>query len=296
MRLLLIVLTVCVVACSPSRQSMRLNGYRLDTPDHTTMLSSILKEISGITQISGDTFACMQDEKGVVFFINPFTGAILQQLSFYSEGDYEGITKVGDTLFILRSDGVLYALPNYASKESGHISYQTGIPAKDNEGLCYDAANNRLLIGCKSNIGKGKELKNIRAIYAFDLQTKSLSNNPVLEIDVDDLEQFAIVHNIAIPDYDPNEKKRPNGPEIKLRISALAIHPVTGRWYILSARDKLMIILEKDGTIHNIVPLNPEIFPQAEGITFTGDNTMCISSEGKKNGATVTTFNYKGKK
>lgn len=282
-------------ACSTERQIINITGYNIPSPALQVTLPPALKEISGITQISGDTFACVQDEKGIVFLVDVTNGKIIDKLRFFSEGDYEGITKVENTLYVLRSDGVLYMLPDFLSPESGHITYQTNVPAKDNEGLCYDQANQRLLIGCKSNIGKGKELKDIRAIYAFDIETARLSDTPVLQIDVDELEKFARDNKIALPDYDPNQKKKEHGPEIKMRISCLAIHPVNKRMYILSAVDHLLIILNTDGSIHDLIPLDPVTFPQPEGITFTDTNEMVISNEQKEDGGTITVYSYAAK-
>lgn len=271
-------------------------GYDLEDPDTHRTLPSTLQEISGITQINADTFACVQDEKGIVFLIDVSSGNIIRQLPFFDDGDYEGIARVGDALFMLRSDGILFEIPNFRSPEYGHITYETGIPANNNEGLCYDAANNRLLIACKSNIGKGSELKNVRAIYAFDLATKKLSDFPVMEINIATLQAYATVHELEIPEKKSKHKEKKNTPDIKFRTSAIAIHPQNGRLYALSAIDHLLCILNQDGSVHSLIKLDETMFNKAEGISFADDNTMLITNEGQEKQPTLISFTYYGKK
>lgn len=83
---------------------------------------------------------------------------IKNQFTFHIDGDYEGITKVDNSIFILRSDGMLFEIANYLNPDTKISSYRTGIPANNNEGLCYDKDHNRL-IACKGKIGKGPEFK-----------------------------------------------------------------------------------------------------------------------------------------
>ncbi|MBK9544220.1 MAG: hypothetical protein IPO49_18210 [Bacteroidetes bacterium] len=54
-----------------------------------------------------------------------------------------------------------------------------------------DTDNNRLLVACKSKLGKGAEFKDKRVIYGFDLSTKKLSSEPVFSFDIATIKAFA---------------------------------------------------------------------------------------------------------
>src|SRR5512136_1802264 len=81
--------------------------YDFSSPDESIVLPDILHEVSGIVCIDSSTIACVQDEKGTLYFYNLADKKILSELKFFSKGDYEGIARVFDTIFVLRSDGLL---------------------------------------------------------------------------------------------------------------------------------------------------------------------------------------------
>ena len=260
------------------------NAYDPDLPDVVIMLPSILHEISGITFIDNSTIACIQDEKGILFIYDIVNNKLKSQRTFSTDGDYEGIARAGKTIYVLRSDGTLFEIADYSSAKSKVSIFNTGIPAKDNEGLCYDQKNNRLLIACKGKTGDEDKIKNKRFIYAFNLKTKTLVKDPLFVFDVKELRTFA-------------EKQKKGGegkdPDFNLETSAIAIHPLSGKLYLLSASDNLLFVFNMNGTIDSIVKLKNKIFPQAEGITFMPEGDMLISNEGRDKEASLLRFNYK---
>jgi hypothetical protein len=53
-----------------------------------------------------------------VFFIyHTGKNAITEQYKFNIDGDYEGITRVDRTIYVLKSDGVLFEIADYDSKD-----------------------------------------------------------------------------------------------------------------------------------------------------------------------------------
>lgn len=267
-------------------------SYNYETPSEVIELPEILHEISGLTDLDSATIACVQDELGLVFIYNLEEKKIVKQISFGIPGDYEGITFTGESLFILRSDGMLIECG--FSEENHKLlidSIQTNIPAKDNEGLCYDKLGNRLLIGCKSKLRKGSDFKNIRGIYSFDLETKELSEKPVFHIEIFDIISFAKKNGIELPTRF-KKKTQEVVTNVKIGISAVAIHPLTGELFILSAVDNLLLIYNTNGTITNLVSLGSDLYQKAEGITFFENGNMLISNEGKDSKPTLLNFNY----
>jgi hypothetical protein len=272
-----------------------VTGYNLSKPDFSLVLPDTLREISGLTDIDSITFACIQDEHGILFIYDLLKNEIQKQYSFNIDGDYEGITRVDSAMYILRSDGALFEISNYQSSKFKLTSFTTGIPANNNEGLCYDPYNNRLLIASKGKIAKGPEYKDKRVIYGFDLKTKLLTDKPVFEFDLKNIKQYAKKNKINLP-----TKTKKNGQItetfIKFMTSAIAIHPITKKLFLLSASDHLFFIFNTtNGDIEHMELLNPDIFNKAEGITFLDNGDMIITNEGQNKKPTLLRFNYRNK-
>jgi hypothetical protein len=268
------------------------DSYNLNSPDATLILPASLREVSGLTFVDSTSVACIQDEKGSLFIFSITENKITKKYNFHIDGDYEGIAKAGKAIFILRSDGTLFEVSDFETDDFSLKTYLTGIPAKDNEGLCYDSTYNRLLIACKSNIGKGSENKDKRAIYGFDLATKTLTPEPVFDISLNDIKEFAANYT-----FNPNAKSKKKGkakqPDIKFRTSGICIHPLTKKLYLLSASDYMLFIFNMNGNIEQIEQLDGKLFNQAEGISFLENGDMLIANEGKKRSPTLLRFNYK---
>jgi uncharacterized protein YjiK len=274
----------------------KITGYNLTEPDKIFILPDTLREVSGLTNIDSTTFACIQDENGILFIYNTINNQLQHQYTFHIDGDYEGITRVDQTIYILRSDGTLFEIYNYTSDNFKVTSYITGIPANNNEGLCYDPDKKRLLIACKGKIGKGAEYKDKRVIYGFDLRTKMLTSEPVFDFDIKVIKEFALKNNLTIPTKSRKKKGQPiTEPFIKFRTSAICIHPVTKKLFLLSASDYLLFIFNINGDIDHIEQLNPTMFNKAEGITFYENGDMLITNEGQDKKPTLLYFKYKQK-
>ncbi|HTF03241.1 MAG TPA: hypothetical protein VK826_04415, partial [Bacteroidia bacterium] len=155
---LFIISVTCVAyalpGCSSQAEEEKINyGYDFSSPEQKLILPDTLREISGLTILDSSTFACVQDENGILFLYDSKNNRVKQEIRFAADGDYEGICRVGAALYVLRSDGELFHISNYASAAPEVETFTTGIPADNNEGLCYDSLNNRLLVACKGKIG-----------------------------------------------------------------------------------------------------------------------------------------------
>jgi len=277
-----------LASCAVPQQNP--SGYNFSSPDITYVLPDTLREVSGLTWIGGSSFACIQDENGILFIYDIEKKKLTDQYPFHLDGDYEGIANTGNSVYVLRSDGTLFEINNFRSTDFQLNTYDTGIPTDDNEGLCLDRQHNRLLIGCKSKIGKGPEFKDKRVIYSFDLTTKKLSSEPVLELNINELKRFAKLNQIPLPVK--NKKKGEPEQVLKLRISAIAIHPVTGKLFLLSAVDHMLFVFDGNGNIDAMEILNDKMFNKAEGISFFENGDLLITNEGQGKVPTLLKFNY----
>lgn len=287
------VLAAAFVLPSPEKDTLAdIKGhYDLGHPDDTHTLPAALNEISGITDISKSDIGCVQDEKGIIFIYDLENKKIKEQIPFSTDGDYEGITVVGKTMYILRSDGLLVEVENYRSANPVKKTYPLNIGTMNNEGLCYDEAGNRLLIAAKSKAGKGKELKDKRVVYAFDLKVKKLFAKAAIEIDVAELAAYAKQQGIMLPEA---PKKKGEGMRSLFRFlpSSVAVHPVTRSIYIVSAIDRTLAIFDASGKIIGFSVLDSKTFTKPEGLTFFSNGDLLVSNEAEGTPATLLRFKY----
>jgi hypothetical protein len=287
---LFIVLILGLCGCTTNNFTREdFGAYDLVNPNSIDVLPKILMEVSGLSNIDNNTFACIQDEKGMLFICDLLGRKIKQEYHFGYDGDYEGIAKVNEDIYILRSDGMIFKVSDFQKPDFKVDSFRTHIPATNNEGMCYDKEHNRLLIGSKGKIGGGSVYKDLRAIYTFDLKTNLLEQ--LFTIDVQDLKVFAIKHNIKLQS-ESKKKRNVNEPIIKFMTSEIAIHPFSKKLYLLSAKDYLFFIFNMNGEVEHIEALNPKVFNKAEGMTFLDNGDLLISNEGQNKRPSLLRFDY----
>lgn len=266
-------------------------NYDLSKPDKIYTLPPILHEVSGITELNASSIACIQDENGILFIYDLVREQIIKHKYFSYNGDYEGIARVDKKIIILRSDGGLFEIADYEAANLLSKYYSTGINAKESEGLCFDPEENRLLIAPKDYVGKKSENKNKRIIYGFNLNTKKLTEKPVFSFDLSDIKKFAYNNKIKVP-MDKDKKKDEKKPIIEFRTSAIAIHPLTNKLFVVSGMERLLFVFNRNGKIEYMEKLDSDLFRQAEGITFLKNGDMLISNEGQNKKPTIVRFNY----
>ena len=247
--------------------------YDLSHPVNEYDLPHSLREISGITFYSNHRLACIQDEKGKIYIYSLKKGEVKESVDFGPDHDYEAIAQVNDTFYVLHSTGTLFGVTGFDTDSQQTTRYDTFLKKENNtEGLCYDEMTHSLLIACKG-VSHKKEKADIKEIYAFDLLTKDLSSKPVYRIKLDDLAKYMRDHQVEMPKTD-NENAF-------FEPSEIAVHPQTNDIYILSSVGKMIIVMDREGNIRDVALLDPAIAAHPEGMTFSKNGTLYISSEGK---------------
>ena len=270
--------------------------FNFAEPEFIHSLPFELREISGITPYIDGTMACIQDEEGIIYIYDMSSNSIIDQIPFAERGDFEGLTKVDSTFYILRSDAQLFAVTR--SNDSVIVnSNRLSIHAWDNEALCYDQRDNRLLLTPKSKIGKGPEFKGQRAIYEISLETGKLNPIPVFTVQVDDILSYALENNIPLPKKEASKITDSIDYFLKFKPSSIAVHPKTNDVYVISAIDHTMAIFEKNGKLINFMTLDPVLFNKPEGMTFLANGDLIVTNEGQMGTPTLLKFiwQYGGK-
>lgn len=268
-------------------------GYDLSAPDKVYILPPALLEISGIAVLDGSTIACVEDEHEAVYIYDISKNQITRQIFTGHKGDYEGITRVGRTIYLLRSDGMLTEIADYDQDKFKRTIYKTNIPWNDNEGLCYDQKNNRLLVAPKEIPKKDSRYFDFRLIYSFDLADKKMLTEPVFRFSMAEIRKFALDNKIRVPVISKKGAASPV-PDIHFRISAIGIHPVTGNLFVISGPESILFVFDRKGNIVFMEQLDKNLFRQPEGISFMKNGDMFISNEGKGKAATIVKFSFRG--
>ncbi len=238
--------------------------YQLSAPLETYKLPKELKEISGLSYYKADQLLCVQDEEAVAYVFDTKKKAVTQDFGFGGYGDFEGIEYINGEIYALESNGNLFRFKP-GSTQIGRT--KTELPKKTEvEGLGYDPKTKRLLIAVKK--GKGSSDK---TVYSYDLVNKAVFND--MSLNDEQLEGAGIDPKT----YEP---------------SGIAVHPITGEWYILTSVGKRLLITNRQAKIIYSEPLDAKLFRQPEGICFAPNGDLFIASEGDKKKGTILRFQY----
>ena len=71
--------------------------YALDKPDAELKLPAYLEEISGLSYYKKDKFACVEDEKAIIYVLKREKKLDVSKYKFGKDGDYEDIAIVDKT-------------------------------------------------------------------------------------------------------------------------------------------------------------------------------------------------------
>lgn len=261
-------------------QTSALSWYNVeDSAAKYIELSDNLKNISGLCFTDDGRLFCDSDDSSGVSQLDTQNGKILKTF-FAGDGyknhpdriksSFEDLSIVGNRFFIMNSHGKIYECKEGTEGEYVQYTiYKTKLSSENNvEGLCYDPESNSLLLACKDYPGDGYEKS--KTIYTFSLSTMTMSDTP----------RFAL----------PTGKIKRNTIEREFRPSGIARQSITGTFFVLASHGHTIVEISKDGEIINQKDLNEEIHPQPEGITFSKENTLYISDEGKAEHPRLTAY------
>ncbi len=262
--------------------------YDLDRPEKSQKLPKVLTEVSGLSFAGENSVYCVQDEKGMIYLYDLDKEEIIEETTFGNPGDFEGIAKVEDWIYVLRSDGKLYSFQQpKTGKKLGKVSeiYLSLGPQCNAEGLGYDMRNLRLLIACKG-LSKNKTAE--KRFYEVDVQLDKIKANLIFS-----LSAAAMQDPINWMDREHYARSAASRKKMKtFNPSGIAKHPITEDLYVLSSSGKFLTVLSENGKLKQIIPLNSDRFRQPEGITFDGNGNLFISNEGQGGRAVIYLFTY----
>jgi uncharacterized protein YjiK len=262
---------VAIIACNSRQQQVKAEQQKTadvpyQSPPGYNLLKPViiklpieLNEISGIDFYAKDSgIFAINDEIGLLYkiFLRG-NEPVIEKWKFSSSGDFEDIVMHEGKFYVLKSNGNIF-IYTLNDNEKTNLQ-QVDFPVKKNEfeSLYYDSVINKLVLICKDC---DSDKKKFLTTYSFNMQTNQFAEN-----------NFRI--NVKKIDTLTGMQK------IKLKPSAATLNPLTGQLFIISSINKLLVLADKNGNPESSYFLNPVIFKQPEGITFTPWGTMIISNE-----------------
>ncbi len=231
------------------------------TIQQTWELPEILNEVSGIAWLQNGTIASVQDENGIIYIYDLKQSKIIEEIEFAGEGDYEGITIHQNDAYVLRSDGTIYEISNFRTSNRSIESFDTDFSAKNNmESLTFNSQTNSLIIAPKDR----DKTDDFKGLYEIPLKSRSMNASPSIKINMNDEAFKGFKDKKIYKTFSPSD---------------IAIHPITGDYYVLEGKNPKLIILKADGTVKTVHELDEKKFSQPEGLTFSPDGTLYISNE-----------------
>lgn len=254
-------------------------GYDLDKPAKME-LGKTLNEVSGIFfEEKTGTLLSISDSRRHVIEIDPknlklkdYTNDVVPP-----DSDLEDIVKVENTLYLLSSKGLIVEVNRGRTDSTATANYQINLPEpNDFETLYYDPGSKGLVMMCKTcTVDKGKRQQ---SAFRFDLESKTFDSTAFFTVSEES------VKNLLKDD------------DAKFYPSAAAVHPISKKLYILSSAGNLLVVADTRGQVIESYKLNPDLYPQSEGIAFAPNGGMFISNEGKLGKPTLYYFPYEQNK
>lgn len=275
--ILLLGIIAFTAACDRTKKASGATPLEYDINNPEVMkLPDKLNEISGLAYYPKDSgIFTIVDEAGVLYkMLRGESKMNVLHWKFSRSGDYEDIVLHDSVFYVMKSKGDIVEF-SFESPDSIKASeYDIPLEGENEfESLYYDSTLRKLVLICKDCEADDKTRL---STWAFDPVSKAFVAGP-----------FVIDPSPIIAEQKVDEKR--------FKPSAAAIHPVTGDLYIISSVNKVLVIADRTGNAKRIYPLDPKLYKQPEGITFTPSGDMFISNEAGDEGLANLLF-YKYKK
>lgn len=251
-------------------------SYDLSSPK-VVKLPEILDEISGIAYYAKDTsvFAII-DEDGLLFKIPLKYPAGFRQWKFDKKRDFEELVLIDSTFYALVSNGDIERITFKGEKIETQKSDFSSESKEVNEfeSMYFADDSTGLVILCKSC---ETDPKKSFSSFKFDINDSAQTYAPFRSFDMSIIESTLNVDK-------------------HLKASAAAVHPITKDIYIISSVQKLLVVTNAKGEVKELIQLDPGIYKQPEGLTFTPEGDLIISNEFANDGlANLLLLKYKKK-
>lgn len=245
---------------SVSNNTIPASGYDLENP-LIINLNDELAEISGNAFYAKDTSVfAISDDNGYLFKIHLTTkNPLIEKWKFAKKHDFEDVVLHDSTFYVLNSNGHIYSL-NFSPEGDSLLVLKSTLGESEKnefESMYYDDSLQNLVLICKDCKDDNKSTV---TAWSYDPKTDTY-NSSIFKINVKDIERIS------------GQKK------MKFKPSAATINPETKDVWILSSINRMIVVIDRQGSVKDVYPLKSDRMRQPEGITFTPWGDLILSSE-----------------
>ena len=252
-----------------------LDRYTLSASTHSQWaLPEKLVEISALAMTPDNRLLAVDDERAVVFEIDYINGGLVKAFALDKpvlRGDFEGLAVFGSTVYLMTSDGDIYAADEGEDGERVTFErHKTKLGDEcEFEGLAVDGSAKHLLLLCK-NVRKKADIDTL-SIFAWDIESQDLLPEARIELPIRDISMALRTR--------------------RLHPSGLVMDTQSGHLLLVAAREQALIELGRDGKFIAARRLTLAMrHPQAEGIELAPDGRLILSDEGGKSRARLSLY------
>lgn len=238
------------------------------------VMPSWLSEISGLAPLPDGRLLAHDDERALVTVIDPKRGMVLKRFALGKGGllgDFEGITTVSDTIYMVTSTGQLHV---FMEGDNG-----TGVPYRvvdtrlseecEFEGVVYEPTSRTLLLPCKLMLRN--EVKGRLRVFRVPLSGAD----------------GAVTTQLELPLGETASKKG------RFEASDITRDPASGHLIVLASGQRAVLEFTPDGEVIREAEL-PKVgqHKQPEGIAMTRDGLLIVSDEAVAGPAAIAVYRW----
>jgi uncharacterized protein YjiK len=253
-----------------------LSCYAWDQPAERWLLPDTLREISGLVHLDGDRWLGVHDNDATLWLLDltaapsfaPMDGPAASMDDAPSiEGDFEGLTRAANTVYLLASPGRIYRAE---LDDDGRLTQRPaimpiGIEDTCNfEGLASNRDASNLWLACK--YPRQPEAGRVH-LYRLDPVTGDAAR---VSVDVS-----AVLDAVGLT---------------RIRPSGLVWLPTQARLLVLAGKERLILEVDASGALLAWRSLSRRHHRQAEGLALAPDGRLLIGDEADGRTATLSLY------
>ncbi|MGQ0704017.1 MAG: hypothetical protein ACT4PM_12875 [Gemmatimonadales bacterium] len=230
-----------------------------------------LAEVSGVVITADGRVLVHNDQIARITEIDIRHGEIIKSFDLgrpVVRGDFEGITRIGDTLLLMTSNGLIYEFrEGHDGERVNYRAHDTGLGSEcEFEGIASEPASGSVVLACK--VVHRNVPADALVFYRWRPGAAAADRTPVVV---------------------PLGRVRGSEQWKRLHPSDLAIDPENGRWIIVAGREQALIELRPDGSGGSAEPL-PGRHEQPEGVAISAGRMLIIGDEAARRPASLTLY------